>query len=391
MDFVKLQDREKELLLAIMKHTQITRKQLASLLHMTNATLCRTVDSFRSEGILITRKDEKNVVIGRPSDLVQFNKEYGYFFSICIRRFAYRTALIDFGFHIIDTQTFSCDANSSAIEIRETCWNSLQHMMRTHNVQESKIIGITLASFSSRKMVSPHPGFSWVGVPDIRNFFQERFGCTVFWGHAAIAASCAKYYGTYFPDYKNLAYIILDEGIGIGYIIDKKIARTSMRNVNALGHMIVDINGPKCYCGQYGCLEAIVNDFAITKRAQNALKLKQTGLLFPKIDSLTIEDITEAAEKGDSIACQELEYSASVLSVGIENFLRIFRLEVIIISGKLVKGSSFFFSTLKKRLLLHHPNLVVKTDDAEWENTLKGSAIWYMNELLSLTPLPELL
>ena len=393
--FTELQDKEKELLFQIMQHKAITRKKLSEILGLKNATLYRMIDSFILIGLLIANKDMEATTVGRPSDIIQLNSQYGYFFSICIRRFSYQTALIDLNFNIILNDEFNCDETTPADSIRENCFTSYCKMLQKANIKRDRIIGIVVTSFNSAKdhytKEHHHPGFSWLAVNDIREFFRERFNHNVFFGNVALSAACSRYYSSYFPQYKNLAYIILDEGIGIGYIIDKKIPRLSMRNVSALGHMIVDMHGPKCHCGQYGCLEALVNDFAIVHKTQNELKIRQQGLLVDHINELNILQICKAAEKIDIIACQTLEYAASVLSIGIENFLKIFQLEVIIVSGKMVNGSSFFFNALKERLQSRHPSLIVKTDDQEWANSLKGTAEWYMNELLSLTPLPELI
>lgn len=395
INFTELQDKEKELLFHVMQYRTITRKRLSEILGLKNATLYRMIDAFILSGILTANKDTEATTVGRPSDIIQLNNEYGYFFSICIRRFSYQTALIDFNFNIILNDEFKCDETTLADDVRETCYGSYHRMLHKANVKEEKLIGVVVTSFNSAKdhytKEHHHPGFSWLDVNDIREFFRERFNHNVFFGNVALSAACSRYYTSFFPKYKNLAYIILDEGIGIGYVIDKKIPRLSMRNVSALGHMIVDLHGPQCHCGQYGCLEALVNDFAIVHKTQDELKVRRQGLLADCINDLNILNICDAAEKGDEIACQELEYAASVLSIGIENFLKIFQLEVIIISGKMIVGSSFFFNTLQKRLQSRHPDLIVKTDDQEWRNSLKGTAEWYMYELLSLTPLPELI
>lgn len=394
IDFTKISNKEKEFLTIVLQHRQITRKRLLDILDINKSTLHRMIDALVSTGVIYITKDLESASVGRPGDIIHINKQYGYFFSMCIRRFSYQVAILDFSFNIIESRSFMCDETSKESEIRENCYNSFLELLKKHNIKENHIIGIPIISFNSSKdhysESFHHPGFSWINVEDIKEFFKEKFPPQIFFTNVALSAACSRYYTDYFPEYRNLAYIILDEGIGCGYIIDKKMARYSMRNVNALGHMIVDIYGSKCYCGQYGCLESIVNDFAIVKRTQDDLKIKKQGILYKNLDNLNIEDICIASKLKDPIACQQLDYAASILSIGIENFLRIFQLEVVIVTGKLFRGTSYFYDALKDKLQFKHPNLIVNIDDKEWQSALQGGAESYMYELLSLTPILDI-
>ena len=389
-----LSDKEKELLLHIVQYRAITRKELASMLGLPTGTLYRMVESLITLGIVETEKDTETSKVGRPNDIIKLNPDFGYFCSICVRRFKYHIALIDFSGRIVDHQHFACNGNTAPEEVRDTCFRAFSELIDKNSIVSENIICITISSFNPPKEYyikeKVHPGFFWTDVNNIAKYFAEAFNSHVFFGNAAIANACSYYYSSFFPTYRNLAYIIMDEGIGCGYIVDRKIPRYSMRNVNGLGHMIVDIHGTRCYCGQYGCLESIVNDYAILERYKDISKVISTSSE-DHYDDIDILELCKASNEGDTTACSAIEYAASVLAIGISNLLKLLQLQVIVISGKMISNSKCFLPKIEERLKSQYPNLEICIDEQEWEHSITGISEWYMNEVLSLTPLQNLI
>ena len=55
--------------------------------------------------------------------------------------------------------------------------------------------------------------------------------------------------------YDNVIMFTLGTGVGGGIIIDGKVYEGSDGTGAEIGHLIIDMHGPKCRCGRYGCLE----------------------------------------------------------------------------------------------------------------------------------------
>lgn len=382
---MNLTEKEKELLLLVQKTKRINRRNLADSLNITPSKTYRMIETMVSRKMILTLKDSEESSVGRPCDIISLNPSYAFFFSICIRRFCFRTAIIGFNSEIIEQECFLCDEKTSPNQLRDLCLSSYKRLIKNNLIKESDLIGTLISSFNTEpvtKGMNSHPGLNWQGVDDIKLFFSEVFSGVVFSSNVSLAAACEQYYSYFFNECNNLAYIILDEGIGIGYIIDKRIARKSMQNVNCLAHMVVDINGPKCFCGQHGCLETLASETAILEKAREKLIIRGSGVLYEKADCLRIEDICDAAEQGDALARDCLEDAACILAIGIENFLNIFRLEVIVLSGNIICNSHFFYDSLVSRLHSRHPQLIVISDNQELESALQGITKLYFNELL---------
>ena len=90
-----------------------------------------------------------------------------------------------------------------------------------------------------------------------------------------------------------------------------------------------DSNGPPCPCGQRGCLEAYVADYALLREA--------TGTV-PNLVGRTPEDkldaLFAAARTGDQTAGSILERASRMFAMGLANLINVFDPALIIVSGE---------------------------------------------------------
>jgi predicted NBD/HSP70 family sugar kinase len=87
----------------------------------------------------------------------------------------------------------------------------------------------------------------------------------------------------------TMAYLNLGTGIAAGIVTDGRLWRGAHGTAGEVGHIAVDPSGPKCTCGQRGCVEALSGGAAIARRWGRAAPL-------PVVDML------DAADRGDAQA-----------------------------------------------------------------------------------------
>src|SRR5699024_11450914 len=79
-----------------------------------------------------------------------------------------------------------------------------------------------------------------------------------------------QWFGCFEPE-EDILYIYNDQGLGGGLIINSRIHRGLGNGAGEIGHMIIDIDGPKCNCGNFGCLEALSSGIAIQRRVKEEI------------------------------------------------------------------------------------------------------------------------
>jgi glucokinase len=140
---------------------------------------------------------------------------------------------------------------------------------------------------------------------------------------------------------RHLVGVFLGTGIGGGLILDGQLYSGFNRTAGEIGHMVLEVNGPKCGCGNKGCFEALASRTAIFRRIQSAVKEGQetvlTEMLGPQLEDLRSGDLRKAIKRGDKFVEHVVEEAAEYTGVAVANLINIFNPEVVVIGGGLME------------------------------------------------------
>ena len=74
--------------------------------------------------------------------------------------------------------------------------------------------------------------------------------------------------------------VILGTGCGGGIVIDGNIRQGAQNIAGEWGHMVIDPQGPRCYCGANGCVESFISGGGLEKRIQDKTGRKISAIDF---------------------------------------------------------------------------------------------------------------
>jgi glucokinase len=138
---------------------------------------------------------------------------------------------------------------------------------------------------------------------------KQATGLPAFIGNDAFCATLAELRHGAGRGCRYMALLTLGTGVGGGIAIENKVLRGPRQILGEVGHLVIDPNGPKCGCGNFGCLEALTGRQAICDRAIRKLEHGRISRLgdavgadHEKIDPRLIADL---AREGDAL-CQEV-------------------------------------------------------------------------------------
>ena len=152
----------------------------------------------------------------------------------------------------------------------------------------------------------------------------------------------------------NLVCFTLGTGIGGGIIIDGKIYHGNNCGAGELGHMTVNKDGPRCNCGNYGCLEAYSSATGVKNRIIDRIKkgIKSEFLTFDNdklFESLRLKSIFQAARKGDILTSDIVEDAISYLGIAIANIANILNPEMVVLVGGITnEGDKLLIPLIKE-------------------------------------------
>lgn len=129
----------------------------------------------------------------------------------------------------------------------------------------------------------------------------------------------------------DFAVVTIEHGVGMGLVQDNALYRGARGLGLELGHTTMQIDGALCRCGQRGCLEAYVADYALAREASTALDWDDRAVPSP---GDMIEILFEQAKAGNEEARMIFRRAGRFLSAGLANMIRLFDPELVILSGE---------------------------------------------------------
>ena len=152
----------------------------------------------------------------------------------------------------------------------------------------------------------------------------------------------------------DFAVVTIEHGVGMGFVMNHRIYRGAQRVGMELGHTKVQLDGALCRCGQRGCLEAYVADYALAREATTALNW---GHKEGQSIAVLLESLYDHAKAGNATARSIFRRAGRYLAVGLANVVNLFDPALIILSGERMRYD-YLYAT---ETLAEMDNLVINT------------------------------
>ena len=141
---------------------------------------------------------------------------------------------------------------------------------------------------------------------------------------------------------RNVLGVFIGTGIGGGLIVNGALYRGSSTGAGEIGHIIVEAGGPRCGCGNRGCLEALASRTAITRDIRKAIKRGRRSsvakMLTKETDLLSGKELKAAYDSGDEPVKKAVNRAARLAGIGIGSLLNVLGPEIVVLGGGVVEA-----------------------------------------------------
>src|SRR6266567_4414434 len=141
---------------------------------------------------------------------------------------------------------------------------------------------------------------------------------------------------------RHVVGIFVGTGIGGGLILNGELFSGTNHTAGEIGHMVVDVNGPKCGCGNKGCFEAVASRTAIFQQIKAGVKDGQktllTEMLGDDLSDLRSGDLRKAIRRGDKFVDRVIEGAAEYIGIATANLVNILGPEVVVLGGGVIEA-----------------------------------------------------
>jgi glucokinase len=191
------------------------------------------------------------------------------------------------------------------------------------------------------------------GIP-LKDELEPRIGVPLTVENDANAAAWGEFRFGAGSEVDHLVFVTLGTGVGGGVISHGVLLRGAQGAGGELGHVTIQATGPRCACGNRGCLEALASGTAISRRARELASEKPNSALGRLAAERKIlgEDVTRLAREGDELALSVLEEAGRWLGIGLAGFVNIFNPEVVAVGGGVVAAGELILKAAREEVYL---------------------------------------
>ncbi|NLK34536.1 MAG: ROK family transcriptional regulator [Gracilibacteraceae bacterium] len=321
-----------------------SRSELARRIGLTRAAVSVIVDSLLQRNILVEGDVINTKTRGRSSTELHWNKDAFYSVGISLQRNKITVGLTDFCGNLlavseINLYTYAAeDKEALLIRVEDIIENFIKHLKPS-----GEFLGIGISSpgpfdLQTGTILNP-PNFEFLHNTPIVEILKERFNCKVIIENDANACALVELrYGTK-AKYDSFLLLDINEGVGSGLILNGKLNKGVMGHGNELGHVTIDMNGPKCQCGNYGCAElysSIPNIVAQAKALDESL--------------INWKTIVEFAYSGVPTALEILKREAEYIATMAVTAINILDIQAVVLTGQVAYNPELLISMIEEEI-----------------------------------------
>ena len=179
----------------------------------------------------------------------------------------------------------------------------------------------------------------WKDVP-LKKALEKQLGVPVFVENDGNIAVLGVHVAELKAKPRSVVGIFVGTGIGGGLILNGELYSGHGHTAGEIGHMVLQVDGPKCGCGNKGCFEALASRTAIFQQIKAAIKDGQktllTEILGEDLADLRSGDLRKAIRRGDKFVDRVIESAAEYIGIATANLVNVLNPEVVVLGGGVI-------------------------------------------------------
>ncbi|GEM44430.1 ROK family protein [Deinococcus cellulosilyticus] len=303
---------ETEVLAPLLWQGAQTRQQLAFAIRHSRSKLGQLLDGLLHAG-WVEEMGQRDSVGGRKAALYGLNPACGHHLGVELSSREVRVVLADAALNILEVQTEPTLLTQGPGVVMARIRQIMDGLLKTHHISQDQVLGLSMGVPSpvekpSGLLVGPNLMPGWEGF-SVRDDFSHHYNIPVHVDNTTNLMALGELWHARRqgegPQFESFLVLNLSSTFGAGMVIAGQLYRGSSGGAGEIAHMPLDPEGPRCHCGQQGCLERMAGAQALLEQATEAGtqgKSRYLHHLLSQQGSLSLQDLTRAAGAGDAEA-----------------------------------------------------------------------------------------
>jgi predicted NBD/HSP70 family sugar kinase len=321
-----MRDLNVSLLIELVRSTgSVSRAELARQSQLSAPTVGTIVDHLIERGILVEVATAPSNG-GRPPVLLSVDAKAGYVIGIKLRGDGLTTVVCNLEAQVVATREFAVSLVGDPDAAVKAIVSEAQGVLRDAKVPRSKVLGVGIGlsgviDSTAGVCVSSHL-LQWHNV-ELESKLRRLLRLPVWIDNDVNTLAVAEKWSGDAQGARHFLTLSVGRGIGLGIMIDRSLYRGAFGASGEFGHIIVEPGGPRCECGRFGCLEAMVGEDAMRRRVGERLG-----------HDVSRDELISLVNSGDLVTLEVVEGAGRTLGLSVANVVTLLNPELLIICGE---------------------------------------------------------
>ncbi|MFC7404122.1 ROK family transcriptional regulator [Georgenia alba] len=317
----------------------ISRTELAEKSGLTEASISRIVKRLLERNLLV-EVGQASSTGGKPRTLLQLRGDGRLEVGVAVDVDQVDYVLINLVGERLASRSGRGLGKERPPDAVRSMGEEIAGMLADAGVSRTEVAGIGLAlpgrhdpirrRLRSQRLTSDWEKFA------VEPELAEVTGLPVTLEHDYVSAVVGEFWVGRVPATSNMACLYMATGFGLGMLLGGQVYRGSSHNAGEIGHLVLDVDGPDCWCGSQGCLEAVAGPRRVVERARElpgvARALQLSG------DGGAVRDefakVARAAMAGDAQCREIVEDSARYVAAAVLSTVNTLDLDRVMFAGR---------------------------------------------------------
>lgn len=346
---LKRQNRAAVLLL-LHRHGGLSRKRLASMLHLTPAAMTKIAAELIEEGLIYEDGPLAAIGAGRREITLRHMDHRMSALGVSIGLGKASVSAVRADGTVLFFETVPLPIRAPAEQTVQMLCDRLTEQIQRCKCDFGKLLGIGIAvrgviGADGRTVKSSFDALDTEDFP-ICDSFEAHTGYPTVLSNNVRALLSAEAYLSRDEKPESIFFLRCGTGIGAAFSVGDEILEGDRRQCAEIGHIpVIRRGGKPCHCGKSGCLETIASPAAMREDAQAILSPEQTPLLWQmtngKKDAVTTALVLDAARGGDTGAMKIADRAAEALADALKSVVYLMDPGKIVLYGEIFEHPYF--------------------------------------------------
>ena len=299
---------------------------------------------------------------GRKANLYGLIGDAGFILGVDVKKYYINIGLLNFKNQVVSQKNRIAFKLENTGESLNQLIQIIQNFIKEVGIKKEKILslGINLSGRINQTKGYSYTFFHFQEEP-LSEIIQGKIGIKTNLENDSRAMAFGEFCNGEVNTEKNVLFVNLDYGIGLGILIDGKVYYGKSGFSGEFGHIPFFNNEIICHCGKKGCLETEASGNALLRKFKEKIKQGYTSSALKKnkkVEDITLTDIIQAAKNEDVLVIELLADIGENLGKGLAVLINVFNPELIILGGTLSETGEYLKLPTKSSINKYSLSLV---------------------------------